>query len=101
MQTIHKFPLASSGDTAVELPANARPLSVGFQPPWGTTPAQLVLWALVPTDQRFQAPRTFRVILTGGDASAIRTQDNFIGTASNPNGLGPGQPFVVHVFEVF
>lgn len=97
--TIWKYPL-HGGVRAVQMPAGARLLVVGAQPPadishaaeWGSSSAAVFLWAMVDDS----APVVARRILVGGTGHQYDPawrDAPYVGTVQLPTGI------VVHVFD--
>ncbi len=83
--TIYKYVLESPAET-INLPAGAKPLSVGVQG------SQVVLWVLLDPKATEHKLRTFETYGTGWDVPDAEGLVP-VGTVQLPNGL------VFHVFE--
>ncbi len=84
MRTIFKYALAPREAQTIRLPANAKPIAVGFQ-----GALALMLWAEVDSDSEPE-PRTFRIVGTGHELPAVPLR--YVGSAITGN-------LVWHVYE--
>jgi hypothetical protein len=90
LKTVYKYALKGDGNV-LDLPADAQPLSVGFQG------EMLYLWALVDTADPIET-RSFWV---GGTGHVLPARDLiYIGTAQKETGSFASPDLVLHVFEV-
>lgn len=89
MKRIYKYPLQFATEQTIRLPANAKIISVANQD------EQLVLYAIIDTEEKYNIERDIFVFGTGhelgGEVNALR----FIGTALFHSGA-----LVFHVFEL-
>ena len=83
--------------TLVMMSPGARVLQVGTQQPLGGKDPYPVLWFQTDPDPATHTLREFVLVGTGFD---VPPGVEYVGTFQIPDGLGDGQEFVGHVFEV-
>lgn len=87
MKTVWKYELKPADTVELELPAGAKPLSVGEQD------GHMMLWVVVDPNAPTTTKRRFRFAGTGHPIERVMAPWTFIGTVQFKNGL------VFHVWE--
>lgn len=98
-RVIHKVQLFTDrvDQCSIELPPSAEVIRVGTQtysPLQGPIP---VMWYLTDPEPEETERRQFWLVGTG---HPVPNRGTYVGTFQIPDGLGEGQEFVGHVFEV-